>query len=272
MAENETNVVEASQRESLFDVLRQALKSRGITYAMLADSLNVSELTIKRLFAERDCKLSRLLQLCQAAGIGFNELVEMQERRRQVASYLPLAIEEALAKRPPLFNFLVLLISRIDTAQANDQMGLSEISYYRYLRELEKLDIIAIGANNQFRYKVPLPVRWRLNGPLAKLIVTANAKYVQHALGYEPHSDYSLAVSSRLMTAQSAQTIKQSLQELQQQFDYLATQDQLFYKADELELHKLLGVMGPFPIAQLFPQEELSSRHHNIKEDKSLHL
>lgn len=257
MAESDPLPVEATQRESLFDVLRQALKARGITYAMLADSLEVSELTVKRLFAERDCKLSRLMQLCQAAGIGFSELVDMQQRRRQVAAYLPLETEEALATRPALFSFLVLLISRFDAGDASKAFGLSEVSYYRYLRELEKLDILSIGVNNHFRYKVSLPVRWRLDGPLAQVIIEANANYLRHALERTEGTDYEIALTSRLMTAQSAQAIKQGVRELQERFDYLATQDQLFYKPGELELHKLVAAMGPFPIAQLFPQEEM---------------
>lgn len=254
MTENEKTLVEASQRESLFDVLRLALKARGITYAMLARDLGVSELTVKRLFAERDCKLSRLMQLCQAAGIGFSELIEMQQRRRQVASYLPIETEQALAEKPILFRFLILLISQLDTTTIPTHLGLSEVNYYRYLRELEQLNILSIGVNNQFRYTVPLPIRWRLDGPLAKTIIKINTNYLKHGLENHYSGEYSTVLTSRLMTAQSAQAIKQSLQELQQQFDYLATQDQLFYKPSELDLYKLIGVMGEFPLAQLLEQ------------------
>ena len=258
MTKSDPSTADGWQRESLFDVLRQAIKVRGLSYANLASNMGVSEVTIKRLFADKDCKLSRLMQLCQAAGISFAELVEMQQRRQNPATYLSLDTEKRLAAKPVLFTFLVLLISRFDATSQSDRWGISEATYYQYLRELEKLGIVSVGNNNNFSYTVPLPIRWRLDGPLADIIIDANSNYLRHALEQDHSGDYAVALTSRLMSAHSAQAIKQGLQELQQQFDYLATQDQLFFEPSKLELHKLVGVMGPFPITLLFPPDELT--------------
>lgn len=59
-------------------------------------------------------------------------------------------------------------------------------------------------------------------------------------------------MGSRLIMVQSVEKLKQGLQELRQQFEYLATQDQLYNKSSELELHKVLDPMGPIPIDELF--------------------
>lgn len=114
------------------------------------------------------------------------------------------------------------------------------------------MGILCIGMGNRYEYLVSLHIRWRLDGPLASVIVPANRQFVKNALEQNANGQYSVAMGNRLITAQSAGKIKQGLQELRQQFEYLATQDQLFNKSSELELHKLQGVMGPFPVDELF--------------------
>ncbi|MGB1237609.1 MAG: hypothetical protein ACPG4U_05320 [Pseudomonadales bacterium] len=45
----------------------------------------------------------------------------------------------------------------------------------------------------------------------------------------------------------------QLLRQLKRDFDYLATQDQMYYPAKDLQLTKLVTAVGPFPILELFP-------------------
>ncbi len=59
----------------LFELLKSVLKARRMTYAGLAKRLGLSEPTIKRIFAERDCKLSRMNEICAALELTFDDMV-----------------------------------------------------------------------------------------------------------------------------------------------------------------------------------------------------
>ena len=64
---------EQRQRTGLFSTLKQVLKSQGLRYRDLAELMDTSEPTIKRLFKEQDCKLSRLMDICKAIGVNFTD-------------------------------------------------------------------------------------------------------------------------------------------------------------------------------------------------------
>jgi DNA-binding Xre family transcriptional regulator len=49
----------------VIDALRLHLKARNITYKELAQAIDLSEISVKRLFTGGDCSLDRLEQICQ---------------------------------------------------------------------------------------------------------------------------------------------------------------------------------------------------------------
>jgi len=241
------------QRENLFSVLKQVIKTRGYNYADIAAALHTSEITIKRLFKEKDCKMSRLIEICEIIGISLSDLLSLQERMSLSAQYIPLQTERELAKQPKLFVFLLLLVSWVDLDRIAQECQMSEQDIYLLLRELEKLGILELQPNNKIKYLQSLPIRWRLNGPLSDYIKQANMKYISHCIDKEASAKYEFSAASRLMSETSAAKIQESLRQVKSDFDYLATQDQMFYPAKDLQLSKLVFAMGPFPILKVFP-------------------
>ena len=244
---------DGQQRENVFSVLKQVLRTRGVTYADLAQALAISELTIKRLFKDKDCKMSRLLEICDVAGISLHDLLNLQERMSQSAAYLPLETETQLAENPRVFVFLLLLVSWVDTQRIASECQLSEQQIYLLLRELEKLGIVELQTDNKIKYLVSLPIRWRLDGPLGEQIKRANMNYISHSIANDKDPNYEFAAASRLMSETSAAQVQESLRQLKRDYEYLATQDQMFYPSKDLQLTKLVFAMGPFPILQIFP-------------------
>ncbi|EGG94833.1 transcriptional regulator, XRE family [gamma proteobacterium IMCC1989] len=236
------------QRENLFLLLKRAIKARGYTYSKLAQAMNMSELSIKRLFKEKDCKMSRLLEICRIIGLSIDELVNMQQRFKDTPEHLSEEVEVALAADKHLFLFFILLVSKIDLASAQESLGFSRTEMYLQLRKLENLELIRLLGDDKYRFIVSLPIRWRINGALSKRIKTINQSYIAHCLDNEDHPDYVFSTSSRLMTENSTQQIQKSLNKVREEYDYLSTQDQMFYPRGELQLTKLVFAMGPFPI------------------------
>ena len=236
------------QRENLFLLLRQAIKARGYTYARLAEQLQVSELSIKRLFKDKDCKMSRLLDICSVIGLSIDELVSMQQRFKRVPEYLSEDVEQALADDHSLFLLFILLISHLDLDKIQGLFGIEQPQLYLYLRSLEKLGLIELLPNNRYRFLVALPIRWRTGGALFGVIEKLNHRYISHCLKNEANPEYAFTTTSRLMTKNSAQQIQASLKKVREEFDYLTSQDQMFYRPEELSLYKLVFGMGVFPM------------------------
>lgn len=250
----EESVEETQQRENLFLLLKKALKARGYTYKMLASEMGVSELSIKRLFKEKDCKMSRLLEVCRIIDLSIDDLVSMQQRFKYTPEYLPIDVEEAIAADAKLFSLLILMVSKVDIETIQNAMGLSDPQLYTYLRQLENLGLIHLKTSKIYSFGVPLPIRWRINGPLSVLIKTINQHYIGYCLDNESKPDHAFVTSSRLMTENSLQKIQQSLEKVKEEYDYLSSQDQMFYQAGELKLVKLVFAMGPFPLEKILKE------------------
>lgn len=255
----ETQLCEAEdnlQRENLFTLLRQAIKAKGYTYARLACEMQVSELSIKRLFKEKDCKMSRLLEICSVVGLSMNDLVSMQQRVKQVPEYLPRQVEGELAEDKHLFLLFILLVSYVDLPKIQAVCRIDKPQLYLRLRRLEKLGLIELLPEDRYRFLVPLPVRWRMEGTLLGVIENINHRYISHCLNNESSPDYTFTTTSRLMTKNSAQKIQASLEKIREEFDYLTTQDHMFYKPEELGLYKLVFAMGEFPVDVVLAGDE----------------
>jgi len=240
-------------RHSLFDFIKRAMKAKGYTYAWLAERLGVSEISVKRLFKEKDCKTSRLLDICEILGLDLDDLLAMQKRAQSSPQYLPLALEEALGEDRDLFVLFILLISHLSLSDIRAHSQMDEATFYLKIRHLEKLGLIELIDHERFRFCIPLPIRWRLDGALASAIKQANLNYLSHCFDREAEQEYQFFTLSRLMKESSMQEIKEELDRVRQRFDYLASQDQLFYKVEDLNLYKIVSASGTFPVTDIFP-------------------
>jgi DNA-binding Xre family transcriptional regulator len=245
-------------RESLFLLLKQAIKARGYTYRQLAVEMGVSEVSIKRLFKDKDCKMSRLFEICSIVDVSIDELIQMQQRFKQTPEFLSESTERVLAANKPLFVLLVFLLSQLDIATVQRLLKLEREALYIQLRALEKLEIIELLTGEKYRFTIPLPVRWRMGGALSDLIIGINQRYIEHCISNETNPDYAFTTTSRLMTKSSIEQVQKKLRKIKEEYDYLSTQDQMFYQAEDLELCKLVFALGPMPMQVIF--EEVLSK------------
>lgn len=248
----ETEVTEQRQRSGLFASLKQVLKAQGIRYKDLAEKMNTSEPTIKRLFAEQDCKLSRLMEVCEVVGINFTELVQLAANQPISPSELPLATEQALAARPGLMSFFMLLISDFDLDSILQHNQLSVQDGYLYLRELEKLELIRLRPDDSYYFLVNRPIAWRLDGPLHPILVKVNQGYIKESISQSNNEKYPFYSASRLLSPNSIKQLNRDVDSLYQSFQKQAALDQMFYPREALLPFKLVSTLGPFDLVKYF--------------------
>lgn len=253
--------MEQRLRGGAFAVLKKALKARGMTYEDLAGRLGVSTPTIKRLFVDRDCKLARLLEICDVLGVSAGALFESAARVDGESATLSPQVERALADSPSLFHVYILLREPFTPEQIARSLGLSVEDVFLYVRDLERLGLAVFGASGAVQAKPEGPVAFAKGGPLRRQIKRINTEFLDRAFDAAqgpqerggPASFF--ATRSRRMSAEAAEEIRRDLEAVMRKAAVLAQQDQLLYGADSLQTMKLVALWAPAEFETLLQVE-----------------
>lgn len=221
-------------RGDVFAVLRRTLKARGMTYADLAARLGLSEPTIKRHFAEGDCKLSRLVDICAALDVTLADVLGRAERVRESAAFLPVETEAALARDPSLFHLFILLRDEIPQRVVAERFGLGEDDLFLMGRRLERLGLAEVLPGSRLRIVTRGLLRFRRRGPLGPLIRALNARFVSGVIEREDEEDAAFLTLSRRMLPDTGRRACEELRAVYAMIAEMARQDQLV--ADEADL------------------------------------
>src|SRR6059058_5883816 len=152
-----------SSPDMVLDVLRAELRAAGITYKMLADRIAMSESSIKRMFGQKDMTLSRLAQICQAAGIALEDVLRRAADARPQADTLTLPQETSLVANPRLLLVAICCLGHWSLEQIIETYRLSEPECIGMLAELDRLGqhadafrfAQAVGLDDLFQAPVP---------------------------------------------------------------------------------------------------------------------
>ena len=158
------------EQQQIFAVLKQQLHAQGKTYADLAKHLDVSESSIKRLFANQSVTLERLLEICQYLQLNFAELARWVDEQRPVLDQLTLAQEKQLMQDPKLILVAVCMMNHwpIEAVIEHYQVDLPECILK--LTQLDKMGMLQLLPNNRVRLRVSQQFNWQPNGPIQRYI------------------------------------------------------------------------------------------------------
>jgi transcriptional regulator with XRE-family HTH domain len=147
--------------------LKRALRARGITYAMLAKRISLSEPSVKRILSRGSLSLPRLERICEAAGISMEELVRpVSSTPAETSSTLSAAQESALAADPQLLGCFYLLTNGHTPREVASELHADERLLRRWLVKLDNLHLIELRARLGARLRVHAPISWRQDGPI----------------------------------------------------------------------------------------------------------
>ena len=85
-----------SQIKQITTLIKGLLKQQNITYAALADELQMSEANVKRMFAKQALSLQRLERICEILQLSMSELFLLLERNKVLVSTLTHEQEQQL--------------------------------------------------------------------------------------------------------------------------------------------------------------------------------
>lgn len=153
---------------TLVEALKRILKSKGITYAMLAAGLGLSEATVKRMFARRDFTLQRVEDACRVAGVAFADLVQEASGGETGITYLSVEQEQEIVSDPKLMLVALCAVGNWTFEQIIDTYAMSEAECIACLSRLDRRRIIELAPGNRIRPLISRTFAWRPDGPIQR--------------------------------------------------------------------------------------------------------
>jgi DNA-binding Xre family transcriptional regulator len=158
-----------NQTAPLIAAVKKQLKIRGYNYRNVANHLNVSEVTVKRLFSAQNLSLKRLEQLCELLEMSFYDLAKLASAVKENHSVLTLQQEQSLADNPLLLVYFYLIINGWLPAAIENHYKVQLVEGIKLLTTLDKLKLIELLPGNRVRPLTSRTINWLPHGPVRKL-------------------------------------------------------------------------------------------------------
>lgn len=211
-----------SNSKMLIGNLKALLKLRGVTYRDLARRLDLSEPTIKRDLSRGGFSLERLDQICDAVGIGLEELVHPPAPGAMLTQ-LSDEQERAIVSRPKLLLVAYLTANDWRFQEILSTFQLSESELIDIVIKLERLGIAEFKPPNRIRKLTARNFSWRKDGPVHEFFLK---RVVPEFFGgrFDGVGD-ELRFFGGLLTAESLMKFKAGIDRLALEFEELAHKD-----------------------------------------------
>lgn len=245
--------------QEVMSALKRALRKRRVSYSEVGRRIGVSEQTIKRMFRDADCSLSRLSEICRVIDVKLADLVSFAAEHVEPLSELSPDQQRYLADRPDHFTLLFLLVNGESVASIQSHYALSDHSMLLYLRDLDRAGFIELSPFNRVRLRLSGPPLMRLHGPLHERIKRANLRFVASAIDRDG-KDYSVFSSSfRRMSAATIDWMRRELEALNERVRKRAQRDALV-----IEHARLVPVKWVVSHARVDPLAEWTLPEHPL--------
>lgn len=157
-----------SETTQVIATLKKCLKAKGMTYRDLALKLNLSEPSVKRLFAEESFSVKRLEQICQALDLSFYNLAKLSAEAESGVSFFTKEQETVFAENPKLMVFFYLILNGRELSSITKDYKFTAPEAYEMLVNLEKIKLVERYPHDKIKLLVFKNIGWLDNGPLRK--------------------------------------------------------------------------------------------------------
>lgn len=205
------------------DVLKRSLRARGMTYAVLARELRLSEASIKRAFSRGTFTLSRLGEILRVLEIDLAELARLARAPEHQAAELSLEQEALLAGDERLLSVFWLLLNGWRCADITEAFVITRTELTLALAKFERARLIDWDTGDRVRLRVAKDFVWRAGGPVKKAYgqrVTAEFLRARFAGPLEL-----LRFEARDLSPASAAVLRRRLERMAAEFNELAEVD-----------------------------------------------
>lgn len=167
-----------------------------MTYADLARALRISEATVKRIFATRNCTLDRLDSICEMLQVEMAELARGQPRQARLIDQLTAEQEEELMADPALLAVAACALQGLSVAEILEVYKLDEARCVKLLLRLERIGILELHEGNRIRLRISRTFKWIPNGPMMRFVKSQAANFFDY--GFDAQGEIMRLISVRV--------------------------------------------------------------------------
>ena len=157
-----------SQLRPLIDTLKQELRKQRITYKDVSVALDLSETSVKRLFAEAAFSVRRLEKVCELIHMDISDLVHQMERNIELTTELAREQEEELVSDVKLLLVALLLMNRLSFEDIIATYDISEPEGIRLLARLDRMKFLELLPGNRVKLMISPNFQWIARGPIQR--------------------------------------------------------------------------------------------------------
>ena len=151
----------------LINKLKNQLKTRGLRYSDIAQHLQLSEGSVKRLLAEdSQVSLERLENICSLLDMEMSELFRLAYIKDNKLTSLTLKQEQRLINDKRLLLVAICVIKGYQFQQIVEQYQFTTTDLIQRLADLDRLNIIELLPENKIRLRISPSFRWQHTGPI----------------------------------------------------------------------------------------------------------
>ncbi len=145
--------------------LKSNLKKQHLSYARLAQILDIPESTLKKWFGAEDGPFNRINLICEALGLSVYAVIKSAEEQSIQTFTFTKTQQDFFLKDRTTFNVYWLLVyERLDEKSIQKQLSLSSLDYKKSLLKLDKNQLIQLGLKESVRLPRMRPVKWKFEG------------------------------------------------------------------------------------------------------------
>lgn len=208
---------------NLLEALKTVLRSKGITYKDAAQALELSEVSIKRIFSEKNCSLTRLEKLCELAETDLSELLEIAESQQQKVSQLSHDQERMLVGDTRLLVVSVCIINYWSFAEILAKYQFTEAELTGAFTQLDRLGIIELLPANRYRLKISRRFNWQVRGPIQNFFIESVLQAYLHSDAQDGGNH--LHFTWGMLSKESAEELNRKIHRVVDEYMSIVSQD-----------------------------------------------
>ncbi len=204
--------------KQVIDALKRLLKQQGKTYKDVAQWLDLSEGSVKRVFAKADLRLDRLMLILNHLSRDMGDLVSMINADSKQISQISEAQERELVNDVPTMLTAVAVLSQLSFQEIIDYYQFTPERVLSSLLKLDKMRLISLLPNNHYQLNVSANFRWQNNGPIQHYFMqTLAVNYMTKPLDKEDK----LRMLGAMLSKASSERLDDLIEEFMERFQEL---------------------------------------------------
>jgi hypothetical protein len=157
-----------TETQLLLATIKRQLKTRSLSYRDVAEVLELSEPSVKRLFSTGHISLNRLTRLCALLDLTLAELAQEAVASIPRLQQLDPAQEAELVSDPKLLLVATCALNHWTAANITAHYRLTEAECIQRLLRLERLRLLDLLPGNRIRINVARDFDWLPDGPIRR--------------------------------------------------------------------------------------------------------